>query len=222
MDKEFLEKLDKLKESYDKYVDVLLNDTVMTPNFSYLNSYFDNNIPLIEYFHIKMNNDANIESYYIDDLKYRPKIINMNKFSNHHILEIFDIEMLKHLHQFKVSYRYLHKPVIDENNLENYDILVNKISSFLDIFKSKEYVLSLGDQLNLFDIFYYKHQQGRPKIYSNEEIEKRRKTQNKIAHRKYIKSDKGKIKSREKSLKYYYKKKSNSNSNSNFVCIKSV
>jgi len=152
--------------------------------------------PKIKYLCIKMNNNGKLKDYYVNDLKWRNKIIEMNKDYNEHIFEIFDTDMLLYLHELKISYKYLSRFVIDDNTSEyNIEYI---IYNFLNVFHSKDYVLSLSyhklcKRLGLADIFHPKFQKGRPKIYNDDELADRRREQNKMAYLKYSQTAKGKI-----------------------------
>lgn len=166
-------------------------------------------VPTEQHFQIKMNANGNIKEYYLKDLIHRNKVINMNRDLNVHITEIFDNDMLKHLHQLKISYKSLSKFVIDVNTSE-FNIHCY-ISEVLDIFKSREWVLSLCyhkfmKRLGLANFYHPRYKQGRTAIYTDDEIIERRYNQMKIANLKYSHSDKGKSNSRERSKRYYEKK----------------
>ncbi len=74
--------------------------------------------------------------------------------------------MLKHLHQLKISYKFLKKFVIVDTDLENYNIVENKINSFLSTFHNKIYVLGLCyhrmcKRLGIANLFHPCYQIGR-------------------------------------------------------------
>lgn len=198
MDENFLQKIDQLKKSYDKYLDVLLQDD----NYR-------------ECFYMKMDCDGNIEDYYLVDVKlYRKLVISMNKELNPHILEVFEWDTILNLHKFEISYKSLASFIIDEEDY--FKIAEIKIRSFFDAFKSKSWILEYQKHcklLGVINLFHPKYQQrkGRPKQFADEEYRQRRIRQLKRAQTKYFKSEKGKSKLREASKKYYEKKKMNKN-----------
>lgn len=188
---------------------------IYTSNF--VNIVPDNNIipfrlkeiPVRDTFHIKLNSNGDIKQDYLRDLKYRSKIINMDKELNQHIFEIFNWDMVLHLHDFKISYKSFSKYIIDENtNQLNIELI---LSNFINDFKCRDWVLSLGHhkiykKLGFVNIFHpkYSDNKGRPQKYFNEDD---RDKHRKIQLTSYNKSIKGKISNAKKCKKYRDKQK---------------
>ncbi len=194
MDRKYLNKLVKLKQSYDNYLNVLLGDN-NNDNFN-----ISKKTPICSnyIFHIKLHGDGHFKEHYLKDAIYhRSNVIGMNKSINLDIFEIFDWNMILNFHTLKISYKSFSKFVIKNVDLNNLNIVEKKFSCFLDIFKSKEYVISLSyhkqckvsSDVNILHP-KYNHNEGRSKKYVDdaERIKKRKSQQ-----RAYNQTSKGKI-----------------------------
>lgn len=164
-----------------------------------LHSFVYDDVLIVNNFNIKMNTySGHLKEHFLKDIiSHRAKVIEMDKSINPHIEEIFTWNMILHLHLFKISYKSLSKFIIYNNDLKYPFLCENKISSFFDTFKSKDWILSLiyhkqCKLLNLPNFFHPKYHmnEGRPKQFTDEEIKQRRKEQMRLASAKYRKSKK--------------------------------
>ncbi len=128
-----------------------------------------------------MDKNNNLKNHYVKDLKYRDKVIHMNRDINPHISEIFTDDMLIHLHHLKISYKYFSSfvigPYTSELNIKHY------LETVQDEFKYRDWVISLGHhnlcKLNNIDNlqhpkFNYK---TKYKIFSNDQLKERQQIQ---------------------------------------------
>lgn len=160
---------------------------------------------ITKHFHIKFGYDDNIKEYYLKDLKHRRSVINMIRNFNEHILVIFNWDMLLHLHELKISYKFLSKFVINENTIP-FDVQCY-IKSVKQHFRNQEWVLSLGHykmcKYSGSDNVQHPKYSMKPKLFDDGTIKERQKYQ----FKEYIKSDKGKKAIQQANRNYYSKNK---------------
>ena len=115
--------------------------------------------------------------------------------------------------QYSEKEKYKNKVLSLNKNLYEYDKMKWIIGAFMDVFKSEQNVINkhntvICNMLGVPNTWHPLYKQGNYKKYTDDEIQERKKEQNKISYSKYRKTAKGKFAIKKTNAKYYKNKTS--------------